>query len=374
MNDLINDIRHVQHSNAIFGRNVTKILTERSDNIAVSPLSTHCTLSMLYAGATGETAKSLQTALNLPNAQRTADEYHKFLLYISKISSVTFNAANKIFIRDKLYIKEDIQAFLENKYFSPAQNLNFANNDESLKAINKWVESKTNKMIKDLVKPGMLDPNTSIILVNAMYFQGIWLYKFPKIEKQQFHLLDNTSKLVDMMMIDGEFNYFDDITMRAKVLELPYRGEEVSMLVFVPHERTGIKELENTLLTYEWENVYRTMTKQSVTVILPKFKAEFEFSMRSTLEQMGLSVIFSNKAEFSQLADQSLDLKVHDVVQKTFIEVNEEGTEASATAGICIQPINMPTFVNANHPFMFTLNFKSANYFPFYYGRIMELP
>lgn len=374
------DVQRIVRSNEEFGKVLFKTITnENSDNVIISPFSAHCALSMVYSGAEGETAELFQTAFDLSDAETTASQYHQLLSTISNISSVTFNAANKIYVAEKCVLVDYVQSMLEKEYFARAENVNFAHKEQSAKSINEWVAKQTNNKIQNLIKTEMIDEGTRLILVNAVYFKGDWLCKFPAAEKKPFYLLDGTTRDIDMMINEGFYNYTEDDTLNAQIVELPYKGEEISMFVFVPKEKTGIKDLENALPHCDWKKIHGNITDHKIDLWLPKFKIEFETSLKQALEKMGMSAIFSSKAQFTKMTCCKMDLRVDEIIQKAFIEVNEEGTEAAASTGIEMVPLSAfspptPTpILKADHPFMFTLNFKSLNNAPFFFGRIMEL-
>lgn len=369
------EIPRIVRSNEQFGRRLYKIMSDKNlKNFVISPFSTHCVLCMLYAGADGRTSEALQSSLILSDSTTTAEEYYGFLTKASNIKAVSFNTANKIFVMENRTVRADYRALLKRKYSSDTQSLNFLYSERSAKQINNWVEKQTNSKITNLVKPSMFDTLTRLVLVNGVHFKGNWLQKFTDASKRKFYLIDGTYKHVDIMNVKGYFHYNNDHNIDAQIIELPYVGKEISMYVFLPNDNKGIKDLEKDILSYDFLKCNKGMRNQEVDVFLPKFKIEFEMSLKPLLEKMGMSIIFSDRARFTKMTCHCGDFKVSEFVQKAFIEVDEEGTEAAAAtaAAMSLRSMHKEQVFMANHPFMFTLNFNSINNTPFFFGRFME--
>jgi len=225
------------------------------------------------------------------------------------------------------------------------------------------VEAKTNRKIVDLLKPGMVDQATRLVLVNAIYFKGNWLYRFnPGLTQDEpFHVSPETTATAPLMRQTSELGYaeFPDL----QVLELPYTGDEVSMVVLLPRTVDGIGKLEAQLTATNLAAWTAHLQTQKVQVFLPKFKATSEFSLAETLAAMGMPDAFIfGKADFSGM-DGTRDLYFSKVVHKAYVDVDEEGTEAAAATAVTVEfggagprllqpPI--PVF-RADHPFLFLI-------------------
>jgi serpin B len=231
--------------------------------------------------------------------------------------------------------------------------------------INDWVETVTREKIMDLIKPDMLNANTRLVLVNAIYFKGDWQKKFdPKFTSQEdFHLRDGSTKKVPMMQqtIDkAQFAILD--SLGATMVELPYKGDRIVMQVLLP-EAGGLPQLEEKLRTAGdllelWDDAKGT---EKVKVTLPKFKLEQTIPLTKHLQALGMSDMFDyRKADFSAI-DGTRGLYVSTVIQKAFIEVNEEGSEAAAATGAVMMMRSMPSppeAFRADRPFLFFLRDK----------------
>ncbi|NXW62176.1 ILEU inhibitor, partial [Eurystomus gularis] len=234
--------------------------------------------------------------------------------------------------------------------------------DEARKEINQWVEEKTEGKIPNLLPEGSVDSMTRLVLVNAIYFKGNWAEKFKEADTTDvpFRLNKNERKTVKMMYQKNNFHFGYIPEAKIRVLELPYDGRELSMIILLPDDidddSTGLQKLEKQLTLeklQEWtcpEHLYST----DVHVRLPKFKLEESYDLKSDLAAMGLLDVFdSGKADLSGMSG-ARDLFLSKIVHKAFVEVNEEGTEAAAaTSGTAVLCMVMEEDFSADHPFLF---------------------
>ena len=235
----------------------------------------------------------------------------------------------------------------------------------------------TRDKIKHLIKKDMLSALTRLVLVNAIYFKGDWATKFdPKLTKEQdFSVSPSITVKASMMMQEKKFNWAYLETLASSMVELPYKGDRIVMQVLLPGERHGLGELEEKL---ENQNIQELFEKKSfvtkVNIQLPKFKLEQTIPLTEHLTNLGMKDMFSEGlADFSGI-DGSKQLFVSNVVQKAFIEVNEEGSEAAAATAAVMEMKCMPAppeqFV-ADHPFIFFLRDKTTGMLLFQ-GRVVN--
>ena len=237
----------------------------------------------------------------------------------------------------------------------------------SVRLINTWVQGATREKIKELMKPDMLSDLTKLVLVNAIYFKGSWASKFDgkrtteqvtidlRQYSQDFHLSDGKTKKVWMMEQTAKFYYGAAGELDAALLELPYTGDRLTLLLVLPTS-ASVEGLEQKLKT---SNIYQTFEKvkrkQKVSVSLPKFKMEQTIPLMEHLRSLGMTDMFDPaKANFSAI-DGSRQLHVSAVVQKVFFEVNEEGSEAAAATGAVMGITSIPEEFSADRPFLFFL-------------------
>ncbi|XP_052872426.1 antichymotrypsin-2-like isoform X2 [Anopheles cruzii] len=357
------DAQFVQQSND-FAVQLYRQVSSKStgENVVISPFSVSACLSLVAQGAAGLTADELFGGLRYGKAdrkQQVAESYRRLMERLS--TDKTMNVANKVYVMEKFKVKSSFNAVAADSFKSEAQELNFAQNVAAAKTINGWVEGKTNNKIKDLIAPDVLDDLTRMVLVNAVHFKGTWTYQFDPASTRPmpFWLSATESREVPMMNIKKHFAYnnFEDKGFSA--LELTYSGSDVTMLVLLPNERTGLAALEAQLPSLNLAELASQMHKQEVEVFLPKFKIEFSLDLNDDLTELGMGRMFTDAAEFPDLLETNEPLKVSKVIHKAFIEVNEEGTEAAAATGMVMTAycmiISKPITFKADHPFVYAL-------------------
>ena len=282
------ELQAVVQGNGVFTRNLYNILAKKEGNVFFSPISAHAVLAMAFQGAKGSTHEAFTKALNVSGSNLAADGYKDVLGHLNNVASVELSMANKIYIMDGFSLKSAFKEVTQNKFLSEVEAVNFGDSVGTAKNINSWVEDKTKNKIKDLIKPDMLDAMTRLVLVNAIYFKGNWASKFdPKQTKtDKFYLNDNDSIDVQMMSNKGKYFYKEDESLDAKVLELPYSNQDVSLIVILPNKRNGIAELEKKLADTDLTKITENMFKPEVVVKLPKFKIETTIELNEPLEQV----------------------------------------------------------------------------------------
>ncbi|GAG65148.1 unnamed protein product [marine sediment metagenome] len=343
------------------------------DNIFFSPYSISTALAMTYEGARGKTAEEMRSVFYLP--QDDDIRRYSFARIYNQINKkdkkYKLHTANALWTQiDYLFLDEYLDV-VEKYYAGKATNLDFVNETEkSRKTINSWVEDKTNNKIKDLIPQGVLDPDTRLVLTNAIYFKGTWLLQFNKEDtrEEDFKVSSEKTVKVDMMSLtDEEFNYAE--TEELRVLEMPYDGEELSMLIILPKE-DNLKSVEDLLSLEKLNELRNALTKQEVDVYIPKFKFETKYFMKKTLIEMGMPSAFGG-ADFSGM-NGTKTLFISNVIHQAFVEVNEEGTEAAAATAVVIkEAISEKTVFNADHPFIFMIQERETGNVLFM-GRVFD--
>lgn len=376
------ELQAVVRGNGVFTQQLYNVLCKKEGNVFFSPISAHAVLSMAFQGANGSTLEAFSKTLNLPDTGVAAEGYHDVINHLNNVADVQLSMANKIYIMDKYTLKPKFQEVTQNKFSSEVQPVDFAKSDATAKIINAWVEDKTKNKIKDLIKPDMLDALTRLVLVNAIYFKGNWASKFEprQTKKEQFWLNNSDSVEVDMMNTKGKYMYKEDEALDAKVLELPYSNPDISLIVILPNKKDGIAELEKKLTETDLTSITHNMYKPEVIIKLPKFKIETTIELNDPLTEMGLGVIFDpDHADFTEMLTSPEQLYVSKVIQKAFIEVNEEGTEAAAATAVVVNYIRasvstfqpQPKVFHADHSFILNLAYKKQTIL--FTGRISSL-
>jgi serpin B len=331
-------------------------------NLFLSPASISTALAMTYAGARGDTAKEMARTLHFTLPQEKLHPAIGALLYDlngpGKERGYQLSVANALWPqKGHAFLPEFIKINKDN-YGAGLQEVDYGDTEKARQTINDWVQKHTQDKIKNLLKEGVLDADTRLVLTNAIYFKGDWKNPFEKerTNKGPFHLTSKQKVDVPFMRQTDHFNYLDGGNFAA--LEMPYAGQELSMVVFLPKKIDGLNEFEKSLSADNLTGWLGKLTDKKVDVIMPKFKITAEFSLKEALSSLGMPMAFSGKADFSGM-DGKKDLYLSAVVHKAFVDVNEKGTEAAAATGVVatklaarVDPI--PIF-RADHPFVFLI-------------------
>lgn len=327
-------------------------------NILFSPYSISTALSMTYEGARGETAEEMEAVFGfledpserLPSVARIYNTLNE------EGRDYALHTVNALWIQRDYPVQEDYIDAIVSYYGGDVNALDFvAEPDESRVTINDWVEERTNDRIKDLFPSGSIDADVRLVLTNAIYFKGDWLYEFDEeaTNEEEFHVTPTTSVEVDMMSLRDDFNYAE--TDELQLLELPYTGEDVSMLILLP-KRGHMGDVEAQLSAERLGEWVDMMEGAAVNVYLPRFTFETKYFMMEDLAEMGMPTAFTDAADFSGMTGNR-ELFIDKVIHQAYIEVNEKGTEAAAATGVSMRlSAAMPGEVfRADHPFIFLI-------------------
>ncbi|XP_060986919.1 serpin B3-like isoform X1 [Dama dama] len=358
-----------------------QIRKSKKENIFYSPFSISSALAMTYLGARENTASEIQKVLHFSEitantnggatkdpVEKPGNVHHHFQKLLTELKKST--DAYELSVTNSLYGRKDfpfLQEYMDNVqkyYLASVESADFVSAaEESRKMINSWVESQTNGRIEDLFPENSLSGSV-LILVNAVYFKGQWQEEFKKENtvQEKFWLNKDTSKPVQMMKQTNRFNFVSLEDMQAKILEIPYKGGELSMMVLLPNEVDGLQELEDQLTAeklIEWTSP-QNMGKTQVDLYLPRFKVEESYDLGPTLQALGMVDAFNGMvADFSGMTGRH-DLVVSTVVHKSFVEVTEEGTEAAAATGVSVgirvtSVISFHESFRCDQPFLFLI-------------------
>ena len=343
-------------------------------NLFYSPYSVFTALAMTYEGARGNTASEMKDVLSVEQDNESFHEYMKSLYeYLNKNSDYNISTANALWPDIDFNLLDDYTSVIEEYYGGNAEPVDYSDHEKAAGIINSWVEDKTNNLIKNLVPPTAIDPVlTRLILTNAIYFKGTWKIQFDEenTTKRDFLNSDGTQVSVDTMSLTGTedlFNYTE--TEDLKILELEYKGSDLSMMILLPKEEslTDLSKIISSLNRDSYKEWLDEMTQKEVDLYLPKFKFETKYSLEEYLIDMGMIDAFSGiNADFSGMNEKE-DLFISKVLHKAFVEVNEEGTEAAAATAVVMfttsaDPNNTPKriVVDCDQPFLFTIHHKET--------------
>ncbi len=348
--------------------------TDKSNNIFISPLSVSMALSMTLNGAKGETYEEMVKALRISGF--SIDEINEYCQFLKKAllsadTSTEFSIANSIWY--KLGFPVEAHFLSVNREFFGAEvtEADFYN-PATLDRINQWCSDNTRGKIPTIIKeiPG----NVVMYLINAIYFKGIWKTQFDKKQTFDgtFYNESGIKQLVKMMNQTGEFEYAADETTRY--LTLPYGNGAFSMRLLLPNEDKTVEDVINHINSESWQNSFNSQRATEVCVQLPRFKAECKYLLhQKVLPEMGMITPFSAAADFTGIS-RGGGLSISNVIHKTYISVDEKGTEAAAVTAVEIVETAMPTSISyvVDKPFVFVIQENSTGAILFM-GTIKEL-
>ncbi|XP_075441946.1 leukocyte elastase inhibitor-like [Ascaphus truei] len=339
-------------------------------NLFISPISISAALAMIYLGTRSKTAEQISKTLHFDDVEDLHPSFQTLNSQINKkgASSYVLNLANRLFGEKTFNFLPEFLASIQKLYNADLGTVDFLTAvEESRKEINQWVAEQTKGKIPDLLSKGIVDGTTKLVLVNAIYFKGDWAEKFnaEQTTEMPFRLNKNEQKTVKMMYQKKKFPFAFIQEIRCSILELPYAGHELSMIIMLPDnindDTTGLQQLEKEMTKEKIQEWTENMSSIDVHVHLPKFKLEDSYKLKSELAALGAVDIFdSGSADLSGMSG-TRSLFLSEVVHKSFVEVNEEGTEAAAaTAGIAMFCMLMEEEFNADHPFLFFIRHNAT--------------
>ncbi|CAM4707195.1 plasminogen activator inhibitor 1 [Caretta caretta] len=371
----------VAHLSADFGvkvfREVAKASPDR--NVAFSPFGVASVLAMLQMAAAGESRSQIKAAMEYGVNERGVPQA---LRWLRKELTAPKNQ-DKVDVADALFVQRDLglaPGFMKTftrAFRQTVKQVNFTEGERARFIINAWVQDSTHGMISDFLGPGTVDDLTRLVLVNAVYFKGLWKLPFPEAAThwRVFHKSDGSSVVVPMMEQTAKFNYGEFSTpdqVDYDVLELPYHGETLSMLIAAPYRRevplAALTRVLDARLVGEWK---ANMTRVPRLLVLPKFSLESESDLRQPLQQLGVRDVFNpSAADFTSLSAEE-SLYVAQALQKVKIEVNESGTKASSATAAILYARMAPLEIIMDRPFLFMVRHNPTGAILFM-GQVME--
>ncbi|KAK7866096.1 hypothetical protein R5R35_011614 [Gryllus longicercus] len=370
----------IARASNLFARDLYQVLSKQTGNLLVSPLSASAVLALTWLGSARQTAQQLGSALHLPQDYQHVIYGYRALFnsFQARDSRVRLSLANRVFVRRGLGLREDFRRLANETFLAGADEVDFSRPADAAFALNEWVRVNTNGKIEELFSEDQLSESTTLLLANAVYFKGTWQTKFDSTltSEQPFRTpkamaaaaaakaadpakagdaLRSNARTVALMSVTGDFPYARLPDLEAQALRLPYVGDRVSMLVLLPDAVDGLPRLEAALSKLEVSTLLAQLHVEEVNVWLPRFSLHTTVPLNGALQELGLGGLFNGSADFSGIA--SSPIFMNEILQKATIEVNEEGTEASAATGgvFFLTAADLYNFFRADHPFMFFL-------------------
>jgi len=339
------------------------------ENIFYSPWSIMTAFAIVNEGARGNTAEEMQSVFGFSsNKTQRQNEFKSVNDELNQEdSSYSLQVANALWLADFFEPLKEYVDIAKKYYDSEVSAVDFVGN-QGVDTINSWAAEKTNDKIKTILAPGSTNELTRLVITNAIYFKGTWVTQFNEENtREQNFTVDSDTLIKTQMMNLYQNQHLYGETESIKILELPYEGEKLSMLLLLPKEIDGIADLENSL-SVENLNYWRdSLLEQELKIVsIPKFELETEYGLIPPLLKLGLNDAFDEKkADFSGIAT-SEQLFITSALHKAYVDVNEEGTEAAAVTAIRVgatsvdpNPPPVFTFV-ADHPFVFVIQDDST--------------
>lgn len=337
-----------------------KLIDDSGGNVFFSPYSISTALAMVYAGAQGQTQTQMSESLHFTVP---GEQLYPAFGALQKQLAQKDTQGFQLYPANALWLQKGdpfLQEFLDATALFDAgcYQVDFIHETENTRQeINAWIEEKTKDRIKNLIPSGGVNRDTELVISNAIYFKGQWKTKFRwwKTRKSDFFVTADYKVKVPLMHLKEKFKYCGDENLQA--IELPYKDDEMSMLVLLPKDGNDLEDVENTLTAELLDTIVSKMWKTKVDVYLPRFKMTWGTgSLKNALAALGMPDAFDpKKADFSGINGQD-SLYISDVFHKSFVEVNEKGTEAAASTILTVAKSASPELVfRADHPFLFLI-------------------
>jgi len=336
--------------------------SEESENLIISPLSISYALSMTLNGADGATRDSMLKALRVtgmtPEEINSAfQQLTEALLSVDK--RVLMTIANSVWTKEGFPVKEAFIDILETYY--DAESIQFDINDPATPdIINQWIEDNTNGLIKDMIDE--LEPDVVMLLINAIYFKGIWKYQFEEGDTDYKTFYKTGDETIEVPMMNQEVDLMLYRGENFALAELPYGQGNFVMDIILPDDQDGINRIIPAITESSFNSWISQATETKVNIYLPRFKYDYKKKLKDILSDMGMRIAFWPGADFTNIADT--DLNIQDVIHQAFIETNEEGTEAAAATVVIIELSSMPSeplVFNTDHPFIYIIRETTTN-------------
>lgn len=356
-------VKEVEVANNELGFSVLSLLeseNEKNENIFISPTSLYAALLLVYNGSDGTTKKEFADLLQ---TEELSDEEANEAMYVllesiaKDTDDVEVSSANSLWVADDFTLQSDYAETMK-QYFAAHIATIDREDDASAEAINQWVREETNDKIEEIIEPP-LDPAFVALLVNVLYFNGKWQQAFAEelTEEDTFYGIEDEVD-VPFMSLNEELDYMKNEDVEA--IKLPYGEGEMDMQIYLPDEEEDMTEFVSTTMPEKWATWQDKFAKRKGMLTLPKFTLEDDIVLNDVLQELGIETAFSAEARFPHLVEESSALAISEVKQKTYIDVDETGTEAAAATSVEIVETSLeideePFTMQVDRPFIFAI-------------------
>ncbi len=355
--------KQLAESGNTFGFQLFKeIVMERPDsNIFISPLSVSFALGMTYNGAAGATEDSMRTTLGFADLSKEQinETYQSLMTFLTGLDpKVQFQIANSIWYRLGFHVEQPFIDINQTYFDAEVRGLDFTA-QEALDTINNWVYDKTYGKIEEVID--FIHPLTVMFLINAIYFKADWTVQFdPDLTRDEPFIKDDGTGVISKMMVkEGDIQYFETDDFQA--VDLPYGNGQFSMTILLPKPDKRVNDLIDAISPEDWTQWMTSFSTQNVHLNMPRFKVEFEMKLNDVLKALGMGIAFSGAADFSNI-NRDAELFISLVLHKTYVEVDEEGTEAAAVTVVELREFSSGvTTMVLNRPFIYVIRERVSN-------------
>ncbi|NWV43946.1 OVAL protein, partial [Grantiella picta] len=350
------------------------------ENVCYSPLLIISTLSMVYIGAKDNTKAQIEKAIHfdkIPGFGESAESQcgtsasiHSSLkdifTQITKPSdNYSISIASRVYAEEKYPILPEYIQCVKELYKGGLEPISFQTAAEKARElINSWVESQTNGVIKNILQPSSVSPETDMVLVSAIYFKGLWEKAFKEEDTQTvpFRITEQESKPVQMMSQTGTFKVAKIPSEKCRILEIPYASGRLSLWVLLPDEISGLEQLETAVTSEnlkEWTSSSK-MEEKKIKVYLPRMKIEEKYNLTSVLKSLGITDLFSSSANLSGISSAE-SLKVSGAFHEAFVEIYEAGSKVAGSSGAAVDDSSVSEEIRADRPFLFLIKHNPSD-------------
>jgi serpin B len=366
-------------NNSDFAFDLYHSLVKQHENIFFSPFSISSALTMTAAGAKGNTFKEMSKVLHL---SKDPQLFYLGLLPQLKSKDYDFLIANRLWGKQGADFNKDFLQKLKDHYSADLTPLDFsAKPEESRATINKWVEEKTNFKIKEIMPVNSINALTELVITNALYFKGVWAEAFNKALTRTDSFFETATEKKQTSFMNKLNHFYVAENKKAQLIEIPYKGLELSFVIILPKDKNGLSDFEKTWNYQDLDKLYKSGESKEVHLSIPKFIAEGSFELNENLKQLGMVQAFDeHHADFDGIRKAKTEadkLYISTVAHKSFIEIDEVGTEATAATEVSMaKGGGMPEPVlefKADHPFIYLIRHQASGAILFM-GRYAKVP
>ncbi|XP_059140424.1 uncharacterized protein LOC131928410 [Physella acuta] len=358
------DVQKLTKASALFSLQLYRHVALDRPTAIYSPLSAHTCLTMTSMGARGQTASEMKNTLQLNDVQAPHAAYKTLLHDLNTVQNVQLSVANGIWVNPSYPVKSTFTMEAAENYNATSENFDLSANGGPEAPINAWIANRTVNKIRSVLQPGAINGATLMVLVNTVYFNGVWESKFktPATQKANFYKSDGSVAQVDMMSQVGRFQIRQSAMPGVDMVKIPFQNTRFAFYVALPRSVSGLPDLESRLTSgnmVDLNNLFTNFTAGLVELYLPKFNHSATMNLNNPLKSMGMPTAFSSAANFSGITDQPV--LISSVIQKATIEVMETGTVAAAATVVqmsrssAFRPPTERTVFRADHAFCYFL-------------------